>query len=124
MAYQTTWEPTGFIMRFTGDITGEEIDEANECFFRDPRSDSARFQLVDLSQITSVDISVQDMARTAAYDLGASRSNPRIKLAFVCTYAPMTKAVEEYIRVSRSLKSSWRFAIFEDEASAREWAEI
>ncbi|WP_309381586.1 hypothetical protein [Cerasicoccus frondis] len=121
MPYRTNWEPGGFIMIFFGQLSAEEIDEANEAFFRDPRSDLARFQLVDCSGVTKLTASQQDMSRTAAYDLGASRSNPRMQLAFISTLPEMTLGIEQYIEVSKRLNSTWAFAIFVDEASAREW---
>lgn len=124
MPYRTSWEPAGFLLEHSGLITGDEIDQANQCFFSDPRSDTARYQIIDCSLVTEVDISVHDMSRTAAYDLGASRSNPQIKLAFVSTHPDMTLAIEKYITVSKNLKTSWRFGIFEDIERAREWAEM
>ncbi|NNF04627.1 MAG: hypothetical protein HKN17_09175 [Rhodothermales bacterium] len=122
MPYTTTWHDRGIEWKFSGHVTAAEIERANEEFFKDGRSDNARFQLVDLGEVESVEWEERDIKATAAYDIGAEATLKNIRLAYVTKDDEIRRLLEMYVDISRRLNSSWRFKGFEDVKAAREWA--
>ena len=66
MPYHTNWEPRGIVWEFYGDVTAQEIEEANDNFYRDERSDTAKYQIIDATKVTSVEWSERDIKVIAA----------------------------------------------------------
>ncbi|MAT97040.1 MAG: hypothetical protein CL608_07855 [Anaerolineaceae bacterium] len=121
MPYQTTWEKHGIMWEFFGDVTAQEIEEANDEFYRDGRSDTAKYQIIDALRVTSVEWSERDIKMIAAYDIGAARVIKNLKVAFVVVDKEFTDKLEKYMDISRKLNSSWQFKGFQDMNNARAW---
>lgn len=122
MPYRTTWEPEGIVWEFEGDVTAEEIQRANAEFYGDERSDSSKYQIIDATDVTSVEWTEIDINVTAAYDIGADRSVKNLKVAYVARDEEIVELLEKYVGISRRMNSSWKFEGFRDMSSARAWA--
>lgn len=121
MPYRTIWEDKGIVWEFYGDVTAQEIEDANDGFYRDLRSDDAKYQIVDATKVTSVEWNELQINITAAYDIGASHSIKNLKMAYVATDEETIYKLEKYIEVSRRLNSNWHFKGFQNIKDAREW---
>lgn len=121
MPYQTHWEPRGIVWRFYGDVTAQEISNANDEFYTDERSDRAKFQIIDALEVRSVEWSELDIGITAAYDIGADRIIKKIRVAYIATDPEIIEKLEKYIEISRLLNSSWQFEGFRNANDARMW---
>lgn len=121
MPYKTEWEPRGIVWEFFGDVTAEEIDRANAEFYSNPRSDDAKFQIIDARRVDSVEWNEIEISTAAAYDVGADRTIKNIKVAYVAVDVEIVSKLEKYIDIARRLSSSWQFKGFEDISAAREW---
>ncbi|MCM8570115.1 hypothetical protein NE848_12050 [Gramella jeungdoensis] len=122
MPYKTTWEPLGIIWKFYGDVTAEEIEEANIEFYKDERSDEARYQVIDALEVTDVEWNDVDIKEIAAQDKGASFLLHKLKVAYVSKDEKVTAVLKKYIEISRILNSSWKFKGFDELAPALKWA--
>lgn len=123
MPYQITWWEKGIHWQFYGDVTAQEISEANEEFYRDPRSDSAEFQIIDAIEVTHVEWEEKKIKEIAAHDKGASHLIKDLKVAYISDDPEIVSKLEKYIEISEKLNSSWKFRGFKDLETAREWAE-
>lgn len=121
MPYRTTWEKRGILWEFYGDVTAQEIEDANDEFYSDGRSDTAKYQIIDALKVTSVEWSERDIKVIAAYDLGAAHVIKNLKVAYVAVDEEFTVKLEKYIDISRKLNSSWQFKGFQEMSSARAW---
>ncbi len=121
MPYRMIWEEHGVLWEYYGAVTAPEIEEANDAFYRDPRSDAARYQLVDTLEVTHVEWSDRDIKVTAAYDLGATSLVRNVKVAYVATDPVIIGMMEQYVELSIRFNSSWKFQGFRDMKSARAW---
>lgn len=121
MSYRTVWEDHGIRWEFYGEVTGTEIDSANSEFLRDPRRETARYQIIDASGVTGTDWNARDAHVIAARDFNANRMTRHLKLAFVVSDPDFSALVDEYVKISRDLETSWQFARFDDVPSARDW---
>ncbi|TBW29194.1 hypothetical protein [Gramella sp. KN1008] len=121
MPYKTTWEANGIVWRFYGDVTAEEIEAANDEFYRDERSDISTYQIIDVLEVNDVEWTDMDIKEMAAQDKGASLLLNRIYVAYISNKEAVTHVLEKYIEISQMLNSSWKFKGFTDMESARDW---
>lgn len=121
MSFETTWEEEGVCWTYTGTLTSRAILASNVEFYSDPRSDSASYQIVDLLNITQVDLDETTMEKLSAIDYAQSKSTGNIKVAFVCNYPEMIDFIKKYIKQSMQLHSNWSFRIFDNINDARAW---
>lgn len=123
MPYRTIWEPRGILWVYEGDVTAQEIEDANGEFYADARSDDVEYQIIDASRVTNVEWSDRDIAVVAAHDIGAEQVIKNVRVAFVATDAEIMSRIEKYMDIARRMTPSWDFHGFSDLAEARRWAE-
>ncbi|MCG9972377.1 hypothetical protein [Christiangramia crocea] len=121
MPYKTNWEPHGIIWKFYGYVTAEEIEEANNEFYTDERSDDSRYQIIDALEVTNVEWNDVDIKEIAAQDKGASFLLHKLKVAYISKDEKVTAVLEKYIDISKILNSTWKFKGFNDLNSAKRW---
>ncbi len=121
MPFRTIWEKEGIKWEFFGAVTSEEIRAANRQFFGDPRSKTAKYQLVHTLKVTDVEWKPMDIVDVSVDDVAASRILKSLKLAYITNGNKTKKKIEKYVDISRNLNSDWHFRGFEDEEAARLW---
>lgn len=121
MPCRTTWEKHGILWEFYGEVTGREIDHVNDRFVKDARRHDVSYQLIDALGVTGTDWTARDAHLIAAKDFGANLKVKDLKLAFVATDPGFVALVEEYVKQSQDMVSSWSFRLFDDLAEARAW---
>ena len=122
MPYRTIWEPVGIVWEFYGDVTAEEIQNANNEFYEDARSDKAKYQIIDALKVKSVEWNEIDISVVAAHDIGANHSIKDLNVAYVADDDEIISKLEKYIEISRRMETSWRFMGFKSLKDAKEWA--
>lgn len=122
MPYQTHWQDRGIVWEFHGFVTADEIEAANQEFYNDPRSDRAKYQIIDARDVTGVEWSDQDITTTAAHDLGAGQVVRDVRVASVSRDPAIIEKLDKYTGILRRMNSSWQFGTFGDLEAAREWA--
>ena len=83
MPYELIWEERGGVCHFSGVATDHDLKQANLDTFSDPRFADMEYQLVDFTDVTSLDFSSVVMRWAAEYDLKASKRNPSVRVAIV-----------------------------------------
>ena len=121
MPYNTHWEAHGILWTFHGDVTAQEIAEANDDFYSDERSDRAAYQIIDASEVDHVEWSDRNITETAAHDIGAARVIKNLKVAYVARDEEIISKMEKYIDIARQQNASWQFEGFQDIRRARAW---
>ncbi|ADE55575.1 hypothetical protein [Coraliomargarita akajimensis] len=119
MPFTTEWIEHGVIWRYSGILTGEELIQSNLDIYGDPRFDDLRFQIVDLREITELDVNDRCMKRIAHLDMAAARTNPRIRVAVIegKAHSHLNNAY-----LSSVQDGHWPAAAFSSEAEALQWA--
>lgn len=123
MPCRTTWEKHGILWEFHGDVTGREVDHVNDRFVKDIRRHDVSYQLIDARGVTSTDWTARDAHLIAAKDFGANLKIKGLKLAFVASDPGFLALVDEYVKQSEDMQSSWEFRLFDTIEEAREWVE-
>ena len=121
MPFHTIWEEEGIKWEFYDFVTSAEIWEANEVFFSDPRSKTAKYQLVHTLKTTGVEWKPLDIVEVSANDVAASRTIKKLKMAYISNDDAIRKKIEKYVDISRNLNSDWHFRGFKSEEEARSW---
>ncbi len=121
MPYTTSWEANGIVWMFSGHVSAEEIQRANDEFYKDPRSDTAKYQLIDALNVDSVEWQEADIKEIAAMDAGAGQVIRNLKVAYVSNNKEISEKLEKYIEISRILNKSWSFRGFDRIAAALDW---
>ncbi len=121
MPYRTIWEKEGIRWEFYGHVTARDIKDANEEFFGDPRSITAKYQIVDAINTVDLEWKPLDIVEMSVNDVAASRTNNNLKLAFLTNSDEIRAKVEKYVNISRNLNSDWKFRGFDTLDEAREW---
>jgi hypothetical protein len=119
MKDKTTWVAKGVIVAFKDVVDGEEIFQAGEELHSDERFDNIRYQIIDFTEVTKIMVTVEWVAKLAAWDKAAALSNPNMKTAIV--------AKDEAIQMLSSLyqaessDSPWEIQIFSSMDEAQQW---
>ncbi|MGD2132629.1 MAG: hypothetical protein PVI23_07540 [Maricaulaceae bacterium] len=119
MLAENVWTAHGAEWRLTGVVTREEIDELNRAFTNDPRSDHARYQLLDLRDVPRIDMTMGDAQMVGAYDAAQSLSTPAIRVAILTPDDRFDDLIAGYAEMLEG--GSWTVRAFTDEAEARAW---
>ncbi len=119
MPYVTTWEESGVLWTFRGQVTGDEILRANQEIYRDPRFQRLTYQIDDLTGVERFDVTEDDMAMIAVNDRIASRSKPGVRVAIAADDEIIKDLSAFYDAVM--VGSPWRQRIFDSMSEAREW---
>lgn len=85
MAYQINFENQGrgVALEFSGAVSGAEIIEAAGRMYREDARGLLRYQIVDLTRATALDISEEQLRQIALLDKQASNRNPDQIVALV-----------------------------------------
>jgi len=121
MPFNTIWEEDGIKWEFYGHVTADEIEKANGLFFNDPRSETAKYQIVHTLQTESVEWKPVEIVDITFLDVAASQSGLQLKIAYIADKEKIRKKIEKYIEMSRHLNTNWQFKGFKDEEKARKW---
>lgn len=122
MHYTITWTETGVTWTYTGLLTGNEILKSNDEIYGDPRFDDLRYQIVDMTDATSFEVSEVEMKQMAHLDKAAARTNPNIRLAVVAPSGAAREVADAYANNSNG--AVWESKIFESLDEAKTWLEI
>ena len=119
MAYTITWEPEGARWDFTGTVTDQEAIQSNLDVYEDERFDTMRYQLVNMLQVETFDVSAETIRKVSQMDREQRHRNADIKVAFVTTRALIYGLGRMYEMAGGT--EAWETRVFETLEEAREW---
>lgn len=118
MSYEVHWEPRGAIKRFWGLVSSHDMIRSVVETEADARFDSLRYVINDCREVTEIAFSSEDVSDVSAMDLGASRTNPAIRIAIVATMAELIAFAEQYANSALNVYPTQIFATMD---AARAW---
>ena len=121
MPYTTEWEDHGVYWRYWGIVSGKELINSNLDIYGDERFDRMKYQIVDLTRVSSFNVTRDDMLKVAAYDRAAALSNPRVKVAVIAQSTAIKSLTTLYD--AENIESPWETRLFDTLDQARSWAE-
>lgn len=121
MPYSMSWEEKGVVWEFSGEVTAQEIEEANTAFYNDERSDLAKYQIIDAREVDCVEWEEREIKKTAALDVGASKMIRNVRVAYVAHSPEIADRLEKYAEITRRLNSSWQVEGFSTMEEAGAW---
>ena len=111
-----SWESRGVYKHFTGYVSYQEYANSQEKVLSDHRTDDIRYVINDFLDISGYAIKTDEAEYLAAFNHGASVSNPYLRVAYVTTDARIRFLIKLVSTISAfELKS------FPTLAAAREW---
>ena len=124
MSYRILWEEKGLVQKFTGSIDPDQLLQCNQDIYGDSQFDDIHYQLLDLLDVTKVDMGDEENAIhtveiVAALDRAAAKSNPNVRVAIVAKMDVLLALANLYS--SELTQSPWQSEAFETEQAAREW---
>jgi hypothetical protein len=121
MPFKGIWEDGGVFFDFSGVVTAQEIENVQDLFYGDARSDSSKYILFDISGIEQFLVEEYDIKFFAARDAGASKSLLFMKVALIANDQNIRSSLQKYIEASLKINTNWTFEILDDIIAARKW---
>ncbi|GAB5521138.1 MAG: hypothetical protein RhofKO_33890 [Rhodothermales bacterium] len=121
MPYDTHWDEHGITWTAYGDLTAQEIEDANSEFYGHARCTEARYQIINALRIESMEWSDLDIKKTAAHDVGAHHYIRHLKVAYIANHPEIIEKLEKYIAIARRSNATWLFRGFSTLEDARAW---
>ncbi|HSG98516.1 MAG TPA: STAS/SEC14 domain-containing protein [candidate division Zixibacteria bacterium] len=119
MPHTITWEPEGVRWTYSGCVTDQEAIQSNLDIYDDERFESIRYQLVDMLQVETFDVSGATIREISHMDREQRPRNPNIKVAFVTTKQVIYGMGRMYEMAGGM--EAWETKVFETLGEAREW---
>lgn len=122
MAYRLHIEPNGIVCKFVGDFS-DEMCQANTEILSHPDFAQFKYQILDLTEVTSFSISHNVISAIARQDMAKYHVNPDHRIAVICTRLLMVGLNNVYLTYSSIVNDdqTWVSEIFETEQEARHW---
>ena len=122
MSYKLSYSEYGFVLRFKGNITIEELNNANGRIHGHVNFDFHRYQIIDFLSADISSITSNQAKEPAAMDAVACLTLWRVKVAFVAVENKTLSVINDYIAEVRQLIPRWEFDIFSTCEDALRWA--
>jgi hypothetical protein len=122
MAYQMIVEDDGFVFRFRGVVTLDEVMEANREWYYRTDLDQYRYQIWDFGNVDRIDMDEFDAKVVAVLDGMPYRLDRTLQLALIGTGDDIINLFKEYASTLDNDKFDTR--VFKDEPEARKWIGI
>jgi hypothetical protein len=121
MPYETIWEQKGVYQRFSGQVTSEDREQANNAVMGNPRFDGLKYWIVDSLAIEEYLLDKRDAVLAAGFDLGAEYINNTVLMVFIATNTDHRDNIQLYMKFLKDLGCAWETRLFDDVGPARQW---
>ena len=121
MSYELSYSNRGFVVIFKGNVTIEEINDANGDIHGHANFDNHNYQIVDFLDADLSSVEMEDAEIAAQTDCIASRTRWNVKVSFVVREAYALKIVNSYVNYAQQLIPTWKFGVFSTQEEALKW---
>ena len=97
MSLSIHWQDKGVVDRQQGHLKLEDVLESVGLVHGDERFDDLRYQIIDLTGMTTFDFQDDDAHMVAALDRVSARTNPYQKIAIVVTQPAFIPLAQAYV---------------------------
>ncbi|PXA04036.1 hypothetical protein DDZ13_08300 [Coraliomargarita sinensis] len=105
----------------SGLIDAQTMERLTYADHEDERSVTAKYAIADLREADMREVTHRQIRHVAALDIGASRTNPHLRVAFVAADPVAVECCQYYISICTRLKIPWELAMFEHVEEALGW---
>lgn len=124
MPYKIDWESKNTVwIRFFGNISFSETNQATNDFYNDHRSDYVTGAYWDFTGVTDCDVVKEQVSEIAFTDDAASKYMKPMNAAFITTDPLLATLTKHYIKVMEEQGSHWTNRLFSSMDDARSWIE-
>ena len=123
MTYSHVWEPEGVYMKFWGETSGQEIDEAIDHIRNHPDLPKLKFAIADYLDVDKFLVTRYQTLIIAAHDHWISKANANLKIALLGNKAEVLDAFSTYAE-SPVISGTFEVRTFTDLADARGWVSL
>ena len=121
MPYELIWEERGFVFRFSGVASDQDLRQSNIDAFDDPRFADIDYQIADFTDVTRLDFSSAVIRWSANWDRQASKRNPSIRVAIVGEDKLVIRLANMYRTLLDLQEGPWEQGQFATVDEARAW---
>ncbi len=122
MSYQTSWQGSDVQITFEGAVVFDDIIEADNLLYGDPRFDTMKYTLFDLLKVEKFDVSEKEAEVIASLDRASSVWNNHIKVAIVAIDPYIVELITLYKNNMAGTK--WIIRGFENIRDATGWCSL
>jgi len=119
MPYEIEWRDRGVYWTYTGVVTGEDILQSNFDIYGDERFDDLKYQIENLLEAESIQVSERHMQKVAHLDAAAARTNKDVRVAVVAREADAAMLQKLYEKHSKD--EGWPARLFDSVEAAEAW---
>ncbi|WP_419904974.1 hypothetical protein [Kiloniella sp.] len=120
MPYKVKFQATGVIIHFYGVVTRDDFIASGQEMWGQQNWDKAEYEIADLSEAITVDISEDCAMEIAHLDNAATLSSLRHKVAIIATKPEVIHLAQIYAK--SVVNWNWEARTFNDMDSALAWA--
>ncbi len=121
MNYSIVWGGDTVTVIYSGSISNNDIKHAHFTLNGDERFYEAKSLVLDISNCTMEQVSVDELIEVIGTDLGASKFLTSLKVARVAVEDENREKASRYISRCISLGYPWRFRLFDSIEAAQLW---
>ena len=118
---RTESNATGVVISFTGVVPGEEVVALNIRLISEQAYSQCRYQVWDFSNVTRLDLTVDDLRNISVQDITGSAINPTLRTAIV-GQPDLFANRDKIFLIFEEVWTAFRPKFFTDFETAREWA--
>ena len=118
MACNFLWEHDGLVRRYTGTLTSSDIVASARRTETHSNFSALRWMISDMTSVTDVDVSDDAFETFLMHAIGASYTNNRIRIAFVCTNIDAMALVQKFM----TMQDCYETRMFSKFGPAMTWA--
>jgi|KBSMisStandDraft_5_1062788.scaffolds.fasta_scaffold113375_2 hypothetical protein len=111
----------GVVISFSGVVSGAELIDLNRSVVDDQSFSQCRYQVWDLSKVTRLDVTIEDLRSISQQDIAASGKNPNLRIAIVGSQE-LFGGKDQIFRIYEEVWTTYRPKFFSDVEAAKEWA--
>ena len=121
MNYSIVWEDDAICVNYSGSISNDDIKHAHFSLNGDERFYESKSLILDISNCTMEQVSVDELIEVIGTDLGASKFIDSLKVAMIAVREENREKAIRYISQCIGFGYPWRFRLFDSIEAAKSW---
>ena len=121
MSYSIAWGGDTIKVNYSGSISNFDIQRAHFALNGDERFYECKSLILDISDCTMENVSVDDLLEVIGTDLGASKFINSLKVAMIAVGDENRAKASHYISRCISFGYPWKFRLFDSIETAQSW---
>lgn len=121
MAIKLKWAEAGVEYICSGNITLNEVRDADDEVFNDERFPKAVYVIINALNVDAVTMNELEIKIDVAHDFANSFNNETLKVAFLADKPHLLEVAELYVKLFSERHINWDVAVFPTVLNAHHW---